>query len=201
MNKYCSTLLVVCFGLLIGCEPPPIKSVLVKTPPPPAMVTADASAPIAAIPVEASTPVVPEVKNNLTSFSGEHWAFKTPTGSWQKVDTHREDVLVFIRNQSEGRSILFLGQEFKETASAFTAAVLVNTTENGGKVLSKKETTINGNVFTYVTTINANPKVPTGAYLWITVKDNVGYVFACGGPIADDLSSACAAIADTIELK
>jgi hypothetical protein len=181
-------------GLVAGCGSQP-KPVAVNAPPPPAVVALAAPA----APAVLSTPAAP--KDTSVKLTGDNWSFTCPNDNWTEVKTGREEILGMANDASEHRRIMLIAQDFKGPAQIFPLVILSSVKEQGGKVTATKEATINGNAYNYIATSAVESGNPLDVFMWLTVKNGMGYVFMCGGHPADDLSSMCDSVAATLELK
>jgi hypothetical protein len=180
--------------LVAGCGSQP-QPVVVNAPPPPAVVALAAPAAPAALPA----PVAP--KDAFVKLTGDNWSFTCPNDNWVEVKTGREEVLGMANDASEHRRIMLIAQDFKGPAQIFPLVILSSIKEQGGKVTATKETTVNGNVYNYIATTATESGHQLDVFMWLTVKNDKGYVFMCGGHPADDLSTMCDSVAATLELK
>lgn len=192
ISKHAFTLGLVSLGLMVGCASQP-KPVAVSAPPPPPAVVAVATpaAPVTPAPVESTDPAV--------HVTGDNWSFTCPTKSWTSADVSgREGLLALVKDDSEQRRIVFVGQPFAGPAEVFPLMILSGAKEHGAEVTATKQVVINDVSYTYADTTTAGG---VNIILWVTVKDGTGYVFMCGGAVADDLATTCGTIATTLKIK
>ena len=194
ISKCFLALSLASFGLVTGCgsQPPPV---VVNAPPPPAVVALAAPA----APPALTAPVAP--KDASVKLTGDNWSFTCPNTNWAEVKTGREEVLGMANDASEHRRIMLIAQDFKGPAQIFPLVILSSVKEQGGKVTATKEVTINSNEYNYIATTANESGQQLDVFMWLTVKNGMGYVFMCGGHPADDLSTMCDGVATTLELK
>lgn len=193
MNSFPRTLMFVLSLGLAGCASQP-KPVAVNAPPP---------APLAAPAPPPAPPVAPAPKAVTAQFSGSNWSFTCPDASWEADDTTgHQELLASVTNAKDKRRVVLIAKEAPPgvTTVDFAALVFANAEGKDGTTISApKPVTLNGTDFIIASSNNKEDNISIN--LWLTVKDNIGYVFMCGGVTADDLTDVCNGIATTLQLK
>ncbi len=123
--------------------------------------------------------------------------------SWHPAQQPNENTPVVFLDKIHNRVAFLMMQDAEgQSTDKLADVVSTNTKNRGGKIVSHKKVNINGNVFVFIDTVSADRQAsPTAATMWVTVKNNVGYGFVCGGLQTNDLAEACGMIATTLQIK
>jgi hypothetical protein len=130
--------------------------------------------------------------------SGDGWEFLLPPDWKLKVSSDKQ-VLAMAYLESSKELVMFLREAYSAAPEGYVIEALRGIKGAGAKILSSKQQELNGVKYTVI----ESDKDGVIVWAWVTVKNNFGYVFTCGGDELNQESHhiSCDKIAMTLKVK
>lgn len=140
----------------------------------------------------------PTENPDYLNYSGDGWKLTAPFG-WDMAVVEGEEVqpeLVLI--SEEEHSLVLLNKDiFPATTQEYVLVALQGMQESGAKLNSTTQVELNGNKFVVLDSEKDGVRI----WIWVGVKNGVGYNLSCGGPANEDHHEAiCKEIASTLKI-
>jgi len=158
--------------------------------------TPDPSTPAPAPPVTV-TPVPPTPVPTTTVIKQDNVEFTLPTDEWKKLESPPSHSVALI-NPVKKNIIVFVNEDFSGTYEQYVLVALRGVKDAGANVASAKQTEVNGHKFVLIESSKNGMRV----WMWVTLLNNHGYGFSCGGPDGDTTQrDLCSNIMGTLKIN
>ncbi len=167
---------------------------------PPANVCTDSGCPMDADAHETDQSVTDSVTDVSTCkiMSGDTWEFTVSNG-WESKPSSDKSIAAMLFNDSNQELIMLLREAYTGPVEGYVIEAIRGIKGANAKLVSSKQTEVNGQKFT----ILESKKGSVTVWAWVTVKNNFGYVFTCGGDEsqATKHQASCLTVVNTFKIK
>lgn len=128
----------------------------------------------------------------------DDWEVSLPSEAWE-VQKASGDIKLVAGNKEKHNLIMLAKEEFPGSFEQYSLIVIRSLREKS-KLVSAKTVNLNDRKFMLIETIRSSARV----WMWVTVKDGLGYGITCGGVEEDNdqfQHDTCFAVANTLKLK
>jgi len=155
----------------------------------------DCDADVCQLPDATASTVMPK---DIKIVTGSNWQFILPGSGWVLVDRSVDNEGFKAIYQNSGTLVIFSKSEAESVEySHYVVEAMKAIQSVGSEIKSAKNLKINGQPFVRVEALAGL----TTVWIWISLKDNVGYFLHCGGPDSPSQTALCIEIADTIKIN
>jgi len=130
--------------------------------------------------------------------SGDTWEFTVPNG-WESKSSSDKSIAAMLFNDSNQELIMLLREDYNGPVEGYIIEAIRGVKGADAKLISSKQTEVNGVKYT----ILESKKGPVTVWAWVTVKNNFGYVFTCGGDESEVFKhqASCLSVMNTFRIK
>jgi hypothetical protein len=146
------------------------------------------------VPPTASVVVPPPATTQLVK--GDSFQFVIPADWSQQSNPLDTNIKAMYSNNEKEALLMLASQPFLQSQDEFVLLAIRDLRDNGVDIGTSNPVVINGQSYVFMDTEKDN----ITAYMWLTVKDGIGYQFTCGSR-STELKELCTTFANTLEVK
>lgn len=134
------------------------------------------------------------------TISDDNWEFVLPSEGWLPVVQAPASISRALVNKDKQNLIVFVKEPFKGNMMEYSIISLRDIKDAGAQLIAFKNVEINKQKFFMLETISASGH--SKIWMWLTFDKGFGYMFSCGGPLADAerQTSLCEEIINSFKL-